>query len=288
MNTLVIGDLHEPFTFLGYFDFCKSIREKYKCEKIVLIGDVVDNHAISYHEKDPDGFGGGREGNEAEKRLQKWYKEFPEVYICIGNHDELIRRKAMTHEIPKRFIKDYGEIWNSPSKWIWKYKFEIDDVLYKHGTGKTGKYSHIQWAADERQSVVTGHSHSSGGVGYLASKRDLIFGMNVGCGIDMKTYAMQYGRDFSRRPTLGCGVVLENGHLACFIPMNLGKKINLITYKKKDFAIRDCKTKIYQKNCQVCNEGFEAKRSHAQYCSPKCKKRAQRQKKKINEKKALE
>ena len=69
--------------------------------------------------------------------------------------------------------------------------------------------------------TVIGHVHSSAGVQYLASKRDLIFGMNVGCGIDIKSYAMAYGKNFANRPVLGCGVV-QGGQDASFVPMLIG------------------------------------------------------------------
>jgi hypothetical protein len=52
----------------------------------------------------------------------------------------------------------------------------------------------------------------------------MIFGLNVGCGIDIDSYAMEYGRPFSKRPTLGCGVVI-GGQAGLFVPMPLGSKI---------------------------------------------------------------
>ena len=53
----------------------------------------------------------------------------------------------------------------------------------------------------------------------------MIFGMNVGCGIDIDAYAMEYSRPFPKRPTLGCGVVLDGGRVAIFVLMPLGSKI---------------------------------------------------------------
>ena len=58
---LVIGDLHEPLTLKEYLDFCMYIYAVYRCNKVVFIGDVIDNHYSSYHESDPDGLGGSDE-----------------------------------------------------------------------------------------------------------------------------------------------------------------------------------------------------------------------------------
>lgn len=54
----------------------------------------------------------------------------------------------------------------------------------------------------------------------MASKLNIIFGMNVGCLIDIKAYAMAYGKHCPRRPCLGAGVVID-GKTAFFIPMEI-------------------------------------------------------------------
>ena len=72
----------------------------------------------------------------------------------------------------------------------------------------------------ERMSCAIGHVHCFGGVQYSSSTKDMIFGLNSGCGIDIKRYAFAYGSNFSVRPTLGCGVVIEGEH-AYFEKMKL-------------------------------------------------------------------
>ena len=58
---LVIPDLHAPFIKTGFLEFCKDINDKYGCNKVVFIGDLLDNHYTSYHESDPDGKSAGDE-----------------------------------------------------------------------------------------------------------------------------------------------------------------------------------------------------------------------------------
>jgi len=77
--------------------------------------------------------------------------------------------------------------------------------------------------------TVVGHSHSFGGVSYLASRNDIIFGLNVGCGIDVDHMAFSYGKNFPKKPTLGCGVVLDQGRTGIFVPMDLGRR-NLYSF----------------------------------------------------------
>lgn len=223
----IIGDTHEPFTHKDYKNFCYDVFNKYKVDTIVHIGDEVDNHAISYHEHDPNGRSAGDEMELAQKAMDQWYKMFPNVSVIIGNHTALPFRQANSLGIPKKFIKSYEEAWQAPKGWSWNNEIEIDHVRYVHGIGCSGQNGAINLAIRSRQSTVIGHIHSFGGVNYHANTNDLIFGMNVGCGIDVHAYAFEYGRPFVNKPTLGCGIVTE-GQEANFIPMKLGKKYEWI------------------------------------------------------------
>lgn len=225
----IIGDTHEPFCEEGYRDFCYDIFNKYKVEEIIHIGDEVDNHALSYHESSAGAMDALKEAELAQNAMDKWYKTFPNVKVCVGNHSALPFRKATSSGLPKRFLKSYEEIWHAPEGWRWKLQWEIDEVLYEHGTGNTGQNAARNRAITNRQSTVIGHSHSFGGVSYMASRKDMIFGMNVGCGIDVNSYAFAYGKQFTKKPTIGCGIVAEGGRLAIFIPMDLGRKVVLKT-----------------------------------------------------------
>jgi hypothetical protein len=170
----------------------------------------------------------GRIEEQAQKAMEEWYKTFPKVKVCVGNHSALPFRQATTAGIPKRYLKTYEEIWNAPKGWEWKMDWEIDNVLYTHGTGSSGVSGARNRAIANRQSTVIGHSHSFGGVSYMASRNDIIFGMNVGCGIDVDHIAFSYGKHFPKKPTLGCGVVMDGGRTALFIPMNLGNRYEWI------------------------------------------------------------
>lgn len=220
-NVLIIGDTHIPFERNKYLDFCISIQKRVKCNTVVHIGDLVDNHSISYHEHDPNGKSPKDEMDEADNHLKYWFKAFPSLYLCRGNHDRLIDRKSKTSGLPERAFKPFREIWKLPKNWKDNFSWEIDGVIYQHGTGYSGDNAHVKAAYNNRQSTVIGHTHSFGGVAYIANEKDCIFGMNVGCGIDRHTYAMDYGRDFKKKPIIGCGVVTDNGKYAQFIPMEL-------------------------------------------------------------------
>lgn len=220
-SILVIADTHMPFEEPGYLDFCLKIKKRCKCKTVVHIGDLVDNHAISYHEHDPDGWSPADEMKEVDKHLKPWFKAFPKLFLCRGNHDSLVDRKGKTVGLPRRSFKDFREIWNLPDKWIDGFSFEINGVCFQHGTGYSGDTAHLKAAYNNRQSTVIGHTHAHCAVGYIANEKDCVFGVNVGCGIHRHSYAFNYGKDFKKKPIVSCAIVTDNGKYTQVFPMNL-------------------------------------------------------------------
>lgn len=223
-NVLVISDTQAPFHHRDTIDFLNDQRKRFKCTKIVNIGDEVDFHAISLHDKEPEGDGVTQELAKAKIFLRQLASIFPEMDICISNHTDRPYRVAKKFGIPREFLKGYKELLDAPKGWKWFNRIYVDGVCYQHGEGYSGRNGAIQAALNNRQSTVIGHLHSHAGVNYHANENDLIFGMNVGCLIDVDAYAFRYGRTFKDKPVLGCGVVVE-GSEPFFIPMDLGSKV---------------------------------------------------------------
>ena len=221
-RVLTSGDTHCPFMHKRYPEFLERIRDQYRTDSFVHIGDEVDLHGMSFHTSETDAPGVAAECDMAQQQLNDLFDIFGDAKVCIGNHSRLPERRAKEAKIPQRWLKNYGDAWGAPKGWKWNNRWIIDGVLYTHGTS-AGKMAHLQLAKDERMSAVQGHTHSFGGVNYASSNHDLIFGMNAGCGIDCSAMAFRYGRDFRNRPTLGCGVVID-GFEAIFIPMILKNK----------------------------------------------------------------
>jgi len=213
-NVLVIGDLHEPFCLDGYLEHCIETYNKYKCNEVVFIGDIIDNHASSYHETDPDGHSAGQELKMAIQRIKQWYSAFPKAIVIIGNHDRLIMRKAYSSGLSKLWIKDYAEVLGTPG-WNFTDSIEIDNVLYIHGEGGTARAR----VRRDLQSVVQGHLHSQAYIDWCVGAKFKLFGMQVGCGVDHRSYAMAYGKE-GPKPAIACGVILQ-GEVPINIMMNL-------------------------------------------------------------------
>ena len=210
---LVIGDIHAPFTLDGYLEFCEDMYARYNCNQVIFIGDIIDNHYASFHATDPDGMGGGDELDVAIEHVKLWSESFPVADVCIGNHDRIIMRKAFDSQIPSRWIKSYNEVLGT--NWNWVEQIVYDDVQYIHGEGGTARTK----SKNDMMSTVQGHIHTQAYVEWSVGKMFKIFGMQVGCGIDSRSYAAAYAKNFKKQ-AIGCGVVI-GGHTAINCMMEL-------------------------------------------------------------------
>jgi hypothetical protein len=214
-NVLVIGDLHAPFTLTTYLKFCREQQEIYNCGTVIFIGDIIDNHFSSYHESDPDGYGAGEELDRAIDMISDWYHTFPKATVIIGNHDRLVYRKAYSGGVSKRWIREYKDVLGT-NGWDFVENVELFGVNFNHGEGGTAR-NRIK---SELQSQVQGHLHTQLYTDYLVGANFIVWGMQVGCGVNNKSYAMAYGKNY-KKPAIGCGVVLNKGTLPIAIPMKM-------------------------------------------------------------------
>ena len=221
-RVLVIGDTHAPCMHPGYPDFLHSIFDQWQCDRIIHIGDLVDWASINYHPKAPSLKNSELEFEQAMKQVQILYSLFPNVDWLIGNHDALSERQALDVGLPKLVLKDYTKLWRVDN---WKAypryaDLFVDGVIYRHGDkGRGGLMPAFFNAQSEFRSCVQGHYHSSAGVMYGANQKCRYFGLQVGCGVDIKKAAMEYGVKYAKRPVLGCGVVIDGTPM--FEPMEL-------------------------------------------------------------------
>ena len=222
-RVLVIGDTHAPAMHKGYIRFLKSIEKKYNCNKVVHIGDLVDWNSISFHEKESSSPNPDKEFELAKKQVRQIHKAFPKVDLMIGNHDSLPARQAKRLGLPASVLKDFKQLWELDG-WVIHDRytdFIIDNVIYRHGDkGKGGAMAAHKNAMAEFSSVVQGHLHAQAGIVYHANKQSCVYGLQVGCGCDHNHPAMGYGKVYSAKPILGCGVVYSD-KLAFFEPMPL-------------------------------------------------------------------
>ena len=223
---LVISDMHIPYHHKDSIEFLREIKKEYKPDMIVNIGDLLDFHAISMHEHNPDLFSAGHELKEARKYIKELEDIFPKMVEVDSNHSSLVYRRALKFGMSKEFLKDYGDFLGT-KKWKW-----IDDLTLTLSNGKRCFFTHgrsadvLKVSQAMGMSCVQGHYHTKFLISYWANPDNIFFGMNVGCLINQKSMAFAYAKIFKTRFIIGCGMIIDG--IPRLMPMILDDKGNWI------------------------------------------------------------
>ncbi len=220
---LCVSDLHFPYAHKDSLKFLRAIKKKYKPTRIVLLGDELDYHALSFHNSDPDLDSAGPELVKALGYMQTLYTIFPSADVMESNHGSMAYRKAKHHGMPRHLLKSYKEVLAAPSGWKWHRKLILTlptklKVMFVHGYRKNS----LMESQKLGMSFVQGHHHSTCEIRYWKSEeQELHFGMTVGCSIDDDSMAYEYNKLNSSRPVINHSIIL-NG-VPRLIPMYMTK-----------------------------------------------------------------
>lgn len=226
-RVLVIGDTHCPAMHPRYPDFLHDMIKAWKCDRIVHIGDGVDNRAISFHAKEVGIHSIDEEIDLANEQLKDLVDAVgKKADYLIGNHSALPHRQAAVVGLSPRHLAPITDVYsNWPKTWVIHERYEdfiVDGVIYRHGDkALSSKYNAAYVNAEkECKSVVQGHFHAQGGIVWGANSHTAYFGLQTGCGTDPRSEYLNYSKIYARRPVLGCGIVLD-GEAAYFERMDL-------------------------------------------------------------------
>lgn len=212
---LVIPDQHAPFQHPDLIPFLRALKDKYKFDKVVNLGDEVDYHAISFHEADPNLFSPSDELERAIQAMQPLYKLFPEQEVIDSNHGSLVMRKGKFASLPASVFKGPREILRAPKGWHWSRDLilntDLGQVFFTHGrTGTSGKLSR-----NMAMNTVQGHFHSKFQIDYWGSPNGLYWDMHAGCLVDDHSLAMAYNKTTLLRPVIGAAVIINGRPQLC-------------------------------------------------------------------------
>lgn len=220
---LVIGDLHGPYHHPDALRFLERVKQVYNPTRVIQIGDETDGHRWSMHIPSPSTWGQKDEYNAAKVFMQELSAIFPVMDLLESNHGSLPYRKAHANGIPLEFIKDYNDLWGVPDTWKWHFELTIELP-----NGKKCNFHHARSANIVRDSqmlgmcAVAGHHHQLFGAQYWSSPSGVFWAAQTGCLVDQYSLAMAYGKNNTKRPVLGCLMILNGWPLT--IPMILNKQ----------------------------------------------------------------
>lgn len=219
---LVISDMHLPYQHKDAIKFLAEIKKEFKPDTIISIGDLLDGHALSFHDSNPDLFSAGHELKKAKEYVRQLEDLFPKLVEVDSNHSSLIYRRALKHGLPREYLKDYGDFLET-KKWQW-----VDDLTLTMSNGQRCFFTHgrsadiLKVSQTMGMSAVQGHYHTKFLISWWANPDNLFFSMNVGCMINQKSLAFAYAKNFKTRFIIGCGIII-NG-IPRLLPMVLNAK----------------------------------------------------------------
>ena len=222
---LNFGDTHAPYHHPDCIEFLDAVDAYFDPTMVIHNGDEVDNHALSFHDTDPNLDSAGMELENARVFIEQLERLFPRMRILDSNHGSLAYRKAKAHGIPAAYIKNYREILFKDGRgkgWSWHARVRIENPW-----GRDMQFQHIgggdlmQLAAMEGACLSVGHMHTKFGIGYAASQVDTYWSLYTGWLGDIEALAFAYGKDMPKKPVLGCAVIIAG--VPQLVPMRLDK-----------------------------------------------------------------
>ena len=219
-RVLFISDLHAPYNHAKAVEWLAHLKDKYKPTRVICLGDELDKHQLSYHDSDTDLYSAGHERIAAKKVIKELHDLFPVMDIMESNHGSLHLRKALTHGIPRAYIKSYNDILEVGEGWKWHNDLVItlpngQDCYVTHGKSSNG----VRLSQNMSMNVVQGHHHSEFGIGYWSNPRNLYWAMSCGCLIDDKSLAMAYNTLTLKRPIIGTGLIIDSKPVLEVMPL---------------------------------------------------------------------
>lgn len=218
--TGVIPDLHIPGHVEHALEFVQDTFHDHRVTRVLCTGDLMDHHYISFFSNELDALNPKQEWKAAKAEVQRWVTAFEDMYICLGNHDVRPKKQAASVGMPQDiFLKTLNDIYDLPSTWVWKTRWDIDNVIYEHGLGSNGMYGVKNTAIKIGSSYVQGHTHAHGAVFDIPQVRRRLSAMNVGALIDKNKYQARYAKNIYKvEMSLGCGIVFNESEMK-FVPM---------------------------------------------------------------------
>lgn len=210
---LVIGDTQSPFQHEDTIPFLKALKKKYKPTRVVHIGDVIDGYHLGAWARDPEALSQTDEIKGILKFGKEIAKVFPNVDVLKGNHCLRVERAMHRAQIHTFFLRPMHEYMGVPDTWVFHDKLEIDGITFSHGDdtgpGAGGASAAISRALNYGGPCVFGHHHTFSEVRYVATPKQLMWGMFVGSLIDHKKIAFAYAKKQLRKPILSSGIIIN-------------------------------------------------------------------------------
>lgn len=200
-------------------DFLCAVRDRYKTDTAVCVGDESEQNKLSVHDDNPDLPSAGDELRLTRESLKPFFRAFPRMKVCRSNHGSRWLRQGLRAGIPAGYLRDYNDVLDAPPGWVWEEDWTIDGVLFTHGEHASNEAKALDAAFRWDVNVVQGHIHNKASILKGKSRNKTRWAVMGGCLIDFTAPCFDYARKGIMRPMLGAPVIIDGDPL--YVEMKL-------------------------------------------------------------------
>lgn len=208
---LAFSCLHLPYQDPRALRFLKELDNDFKFDRVVDLGDTLDQYNFSRYPKAPSAMSLTEEIKQAKEGVRELAEIYPEQIKVKSNHSERLYSKAIMNGIPREFIKPYSELIGAPDSWKWydDYTLTVDKnrsrIFFTHEKGSSAEHL----AKSIGTCVVRGHEHSNASIKYINTPDKEIFAAQAGCLISDEGEPFAYNKKNVFRPVKSVLVIIE-------------------------------------------------------------------------------
>jgi len=189
----------------------RAVMSEVQPDLVVILGDEIDAHALSFYPQHPSLPNATQELKEARECIKGLVKILGDVDVLAvdSNHTSRVYRKGKSAGIPREMILPYdallGVDWPYAKDWV----IPLPNGTHLLCSHQKGNY--IKTAGQQAgMNIVAGHFHKRASVEFWTDNRNReFFAVQAPCLIDFDSPAYSYDENTPNRPNLGCTVITE-------------------------------------------------------------------------------
>jgi predicted phosphodiesterase len=210
---LAFTDLHLPYQHPEAINFLYQVKKRFKPDRVVCTGDIVDGYNANQYLKDPN------HDHTAHQELQAVLEEiellgqvFPDMLLCMGNHDARHGSAATRAGLASHYLKPFKKVFGMPKGWkvsdthtLTVGNNDRTKIMFKHYSGANSL------TEAERAGVcyAQGHAHKKCNIQWSSNGKRLIWGMNIPSLISDTGCPYKYDKLSNHRPVRGCSMIID-------------------------------------------------------------------------------
>jgi len=231
-SILVISDTHFPYHDRNTFQFLKDLNDSFHFDRVVHTGDLLDSYHASKWVKDPDHpHTAGKELELARKAVAELAELFPNMLVCIGNHDKRMEVAGTNAGLSRKLLRPISEVFGFPDGWRFREEHRItveatrQQIVFRHWQGANALLNSQRAGAN----FIQGHAHGKCGVYFHSNGKESFFAVQMPVLISDTGCPFNYSKLMNINPVRGALIISDGNPILIRQPRNNWRKRGKLT-----------------------------------------------------------